>query len=179
MPAPGKRRSRKRRRSYGRAIALSLCVVFAIIGVIPLSLGVLVRTARVRGWAARETASLLARELGISARYGVTVRAWPMMVALDQVVVDASDGQTPFLEVERVIVRPRVFSLLAGQFDVGDIEIVAPRLRVVLEQGKLTNLRYKLPEGGGTSQRPARSPVASVSVTDARVDAAIDGIIVT
>src|SRR5262245_23813306 len=124
----------RRRRDWGRFIAFILCVVFAVIGTIPLLCGFLVRTAPVRAWAARETAALLARELGVVARYNVSVQAWPMLIALDNVHVDASDGGSPFLAVERVAVRPRLFSLLAGELDVGDVEIVGPRIRVVVEK---------------------------------------------
>jgi translocation and assembly module TamB len=76
-----------------------LCAVFALIGAVPLGLGFLVRTAPVRAWAARETSALLARELGIVAHYDVAVQAWPVVIALENVVVDASDGGTPFLSV--------------------------------------------------------------------------------
>ncbi len=94
-----------------------------------------------------------------------------MVVALEKVVVDASDGGGPFLVAERVAVRPRPFSLLAGRFDAGDVEVVGPRVRAVVEGGEIKNLRYRLPEGGGPSGGP---PVASLSITDARVDAAVD-----
>lgn len=43
----------KKRRDIGRAAAVVLCVLFAIVGAVPLLLGVLVRTSLVRGWAAR------------------------------------------------------------------------------------------------------------------------------
>lgn len=70
--------------------------VRAIVGAVPLLLGVLVRTSLVRGWAAEKTSALLARELGVTARYKVEVEAWPMMIALSNVEVDASDGGIPF-----------------------------------------------------------------------------------
>src|SRR3954468_3675817 len=101
--APG----RRPRRDWGRALALGFCVLFALIGAVPIALGLLVRTTPVREWAARETAAVLARELGVSARYDVRVQAWPMVVALENLVVEASDGGTPFLYVERVAARPR------------------------------------------------------------------------
>ena len=37
----------------------------------------------VRAWAARETSALIARELGVAARYEVSVQAWPMVIALE------------------------------------------------------------------------------------------------
>lgn len=153
-----------------------MCSIFAVIGAVPLLLGLLVRTAPIRAWAARETAALLARELSVTARYDVVVQAWPMLVAMENVVVDASDGGPPFLTVERIAVRPRLFSLLGGQLDAGDVEIIGPRARVVVEGGALKNLAYKLPAsapGKGGSDGP---PLSSLAITDARVDATIDGV---
>src|SRR5271165_2119607 len=142
------------RRDWGRAVCFVLCMAFGLVGAVPLGLGLLVRTAFVRGWAARETSALIADELGLAARYDVAVQAWPVMVALENVVVDASDGGGPFLQAERIAVRPRPFSLLGGHLDVGDVEIVGPRIRAVIAGGKLANLSYHLPaapaSGGGS-----------------------------
>src|SRR4051794_775962 len=115
MAAKRRERRWRPRRDWGRLFAVVLCVVFAVIGAVPLALGLLVRTGPVRAWAARETAALIARELGVTARYQVRVQAWPMMIGLEQVEVEASDGGSRFLEVERISVRPRPFSLLGGQ----------------------------------------------------------------
>ncbi|WP_433937719.1 translocation/assembly module TamB domain-containing protein [Sorangium cellulosum] len=153
-----------------------LCVVFAVIGGIPLALGVLVRTETVRAWAAYETAALLERELGITARYDVRVQAWPLMVGLNRLVVDSSDGGAPFLELERVAIRPRLFSLLAGHIDAGDVEIIGPRVRAVVKDGELRNLELpttgKSSDGGGLD----RAPLSSVAITDARLDLTIDNV---
>ena len=173
MAARRRERRWRPRRDWVRLFALVLCAFFAFVGAVPLGLGLLVRTAPVRAWAARETSALIARELGVAARYDVSVSAWPMMVALENVVVDASDGGSPFLEVERVAMRPRPFSLLGGQLDAGDVEIVGPRVRVVVEKGELKNLRWKPLDTGGASSGP---PVASLSITDARIDATVDGV---
>src|SRR6266550_3377563 len=62
---------RKRRRDWGRMLARLLCLVFGIVGAVPFSVGLLVRTPVVRAWAARETAAVLQRELGLLARYRV------------------------------------------------------------------------------------------------------------
>ena len=174
MP-PVRRRQRqwRPRRDWGRAFAVVLCAIFGLIGAVPLGFGFLVRTAPVRAWAARETSALIARELGVSAHYDVAVQAWPMVIALENVVVDASDGGTPFLSVERVAVRPRPFSLLGGRLDAGDVEIVGPRVRAVVEKGRLTNLDYTLPETKGGGGEP---PVASLAITDARIEATVDGV---
>ncbi|KYF56850.1 hypothetical protein BE08_25680, partial [Sorangium cellulosum] len=153
-----------------------LCVVFAVIGAVPLALGVLVRTQAVRAWAAHETAALLDRELGITARYDVRVQVWPLMVALNRLVVDSSDGGAPFLELERVAIRPRLFSLLAGHIDAGDVEIIGPRVRAVVKDGELKNLKLpstkKSSDGGGLD----RAPLSSVAITDARLDLTIDNV---
>jgi translocation and assembly module TamB len=173
--APPSRRTAKwrPRRDWGRFFAVVLCAFFAVIGAIPLALGFLVRTDPVRAWAARKTSTLLAQELGLNARYRVSVQAWPMLIALDDLEIEASDGGTPFLQVERAAIRPRLFSLLAGELDVGDVEILGPRIRAVVENGELTNLHYRLPKSSGATSRP---PLASISITDARVDASVDGI---
>lgn len=164
------------RRDWGRLFVRVLCVVFAVIGAVPLALGVLVRTQAVRAWAAHETAALLDRELGITARYDVRVQVWPLMVALNRLVVDSSDGGAPFLELERVAIRPRLFSLLAGHIDAGDVEIIGPRVRAVVKDGELRNLKLpstkKSSDGGGLD----RAPLSSVAITDARLDLTIDNV---
>lgn len=178
MAAPKKPRAQKRRapRDWGRTIAFVFSVLFAVMGAVPLLTGLLVRTSFVRSFAARETARMLERELGVQARYDVTVQAWPMMLGLDNLVVDASDGGAPFLEVERVAVRPRLFSLLDGQIDAGDIEIIGPRVRPVIEGGEIKNLHLTLPESRGASGAKERAPLRSLTVTDARIDALIEGV---
>ncbi|WP_437815893.1 translocation/assembly module TamB domain-containing protein [Sorangium sp. So ce1078] len=165
------------RRDWGRVAVRVLCVVFAVIGAIPLAVGFLVRTETVRAWAAAETAALLESELGITARYDVRVQAWPLMVGLNRLVVDSSDGGAPFLELERVAIRPRLFSLLAGRIDAGDVEIIGPRVRAVVKDGELRNLN--LPSTGKSSSDKGafdRAPLSSVAITDARVDLTIDSI---
>jgi translocation and assembly module TamB len=179
--APGATgRPRRRKRDLGRALAVVLSAVFALVGLVPLALGFLVRTPWVRAWAARETAALLARELGITARYRVAVEAWPMLVALDDLEVDAEGGGAPFLKVERVAVRPRVFSLLAAELDAGDIEVVGPHLRAVVRGGKLVNLRLPTRKGAEPPPgAPLHRPFASISITDAHVDLTVDDVRVT
>ncbi|WP_437611895.1 translocation/assembly module TamB domain-containing protein [Sorangium sp. So ce834] len=164
------------RRDWGRLAVRVLCVVFAVIGAVPLAVGFLVRTETVRAWAAAETAALLESKLGITARYDVRVQAWPLMVGLNRLVVDSSDGGAPFLELERVAIRPRLFSLLAGRIDAGDVEIIGPRVRAVVKDGELRN--FKLPETGKSSSGGGldRAPLSSVAITDARVDLTIDNV---
>src|SRR6185369_6033442 len=122
--------SRKRRRDWGRMFAQLLCLVFGVIGAVPFGVGLLVRTPPVKVWAARETAAVLARELGVAARYRVEVQALPFSIGLSDVVVEGSDGLGAALTAARIAVRPRLFSLMAGRLDAGHIEIDAPRARV-------------------------------------------------
>lgn len=172
--ATTKKRGRGRGgRDLGRAFAVALFALFALVGAIPLGLGVLVRTSFVRNFAAQKTAALIERELGIVARYRVAVQAWPMAIDLEDVVVDASDGKGSFLEVERIGVRPHLFSLLGGELEVGEIEILGPRIRAVVVEGALKNLSYKLPASSGSSG-PSRPPFTSLAVTDAHVDVIVD-----
>ena len=93
MRPEAQRRRRGRRRDWGKLVALVACVVFAIVGVVPLGVGLLVRTARVRTWAARETSAVLGRELGLSAHYEVHVEAWPLAIGLENVVHIESDDE--------------------------------------------------------------------------------------
>ena len=166
---------RRPRRDWGQLLAQLFCLVFGVIGAIPLGVGALVRTPYVRGWAARETAAVLERELGVSARYRVEVQAWPLSVGLSDVVVEGSDALGAALEVGRILVRPRLFALLGGRVDAGHIEIDAPHVRLVLRDGLVQNLRYRLPE---TGERPAsrRAPFTSLAVTDAVLDVDIEGV---
>jgi translocation and assembly module TamB len=166
---------RRSRRDWGRVFAQLLCLVFGVIGAVPLGVGALVRTSYVRGWAARETAAVLERELGISARYRVEVQVWPLSVGLSDVVVEGSDALGSALEVARILVRPRLFALLGGRVDAGHIEIDAPRVRLVVRDGDVQNLRYRLPETAA-SPPSRRAPFTSLAVTDAVLDVDIEGV---
>jgi hypothetical protein len=55
------------------------------------------------------------------------------------------------------------------------VEVIGPRIRAVVAGGEILNLRYRLPKSSGGGGGP-RSSVSSVSITDARIDATIDGI---
>jgi translocation and assembly module TamB len=167
------RARRPRRRDLGRALALVLSVLFAVIGAVPLAFGALARTERVRVWAAAETARLLRDELGVTASYRLRVEPWPLRLALEDVEVPSNDGGGPFLAAERVDVRPRIFSLLGGRLDAGEIEIVAPRVRAVVRAGVLVNVDYRLPK---TEKKTTKTepPALALGLTDGHVDLTID-----
>ncbi len=157
------------RLEIGRALSRVLCAAFALVGAFPLLLGFLVRAAPVRKWAAHESEGLITRLAGLDAAYGVHVQLLPLRLVLDHVVVNASDGKAPAFSARRISVTPRLFSLLAGRLDAGDVEIDEPHARLVLEDGKLSNVRFRLPVERGPAPAFVRAPFASLSLTDATV----------
>jgi translocation and assembly module TamB len=167
---------RKRRWDVGRLVARLLCAGFALVGVLPLVAGLLISSEPVLSWAAVQTARILHSELGLRATYRVEVTLWPLHVSMHDVLVPASDGGPPALRARRVAVRPRIFSLLAGRLDAGDIEIDELRGRLVIRDGKLRNLDYRLPERGGDAAEMTRPPFSSLTVTDAVVELDVQGL---
>src|SRR5690606_34805999 len=127
------------------------CVVFAVLGALPLGAGFLVRSDAAQQWASRETSKLLERLLGLEASYAVEVNLLPLEIALHDVRVESDDGGPPALQAERVSITPRVFSLIAGRLDIGDIAIERASHRLVIEDGQLVNLQLELPERSGPS----------------------------
>jgi translocation and assembly module TamB len=161
---------------FGRLMARVLCALFALIGAVPLATAAALRSQPVLDWASRETARVLHEQLGVTATYRVEMQLLPLRVAMHDLAVPASDGGTPFLVAETVSVKPRIFSLLAGRLDVGEVEITRPRARVVLKGGKLVNLAYKLPETKKERAPMDRAPFAAMGVTEAQVDLDVDGL---
>jgi translocation and assembly module TamB len=172
-------REPRRERDLGRLVARVLCALFALIGALPLLGGILVRSPPVLAWAADETSRVLQEQLGVTASYRVTMQFFPLQLALLDVEVPSTDGGSPALVAERIAVTPRIFSLLAGRLDVGDIEIDHPRTRVVVRDGKLANLAYRLPETQGPAPELRRPPFTSLGVTDAEIELDIEGVVVS
>lgn len=178
--APARRevapRSERRRPNFGRVFSLVLCCLFAIVGVVPLAAAAAVRTSQVREWAARETSRVLAREIGTRATFDVNVKPWPLSVVVENLNVDGDDGLGPFLEVEKASVRPRIFSLIGGRLDVGDVEVTGVRARVVVRDGKLVNFTPTIESKDDQPSEPlVRAPFRTISLTDAAIDADVDG----
>jgi translocation and assembly module TamB len=169
-----KRRRWRRRRDWGGLVARLLCAVFALVGVVPLAVGGLLRVDKVQHWAAEQTSRLLHDELGLSARYELELSPWPLRIEMADVVVDASDGGTPFLAARRVTARPRIFSLLAGKADLGDLEIEDATIRAVVRDGAIANLDYRLPESPPSDGGSVDLPLSAISVTNADVDVRVD-----
>ena len=156
-------------------LSRALCVLFALIGLVPPLAAALTRWGPVRDWAASETTRLLDAELGIVADYRVRLSLWPLGLELRDVTLYSNDGGAPALVAPRLTIRPRLFALLSGRVDAGQISIEEPSVRVVVKNGALVNLALTLPERSPGSG-PARLPNVSVAITDARFSGDIEGV---
>ncbi|HEY0466960.1 MAG TPA: hypothetical protein VGC79_22310, partial [Polyangiaceae bacterium] len=166
-----------RNRDFGRILARVLCTLFALFGALPLGLGFFLSSAPVEHWAARETTRLLKEQLGVVASFRVELKLLPLRVTVSQLVVPASDGGTPALSVLRVAVTPRIFSLLSGRLDAGDVEVDQPKARLVIKDGQLKNLSYRLPEPSKKARTPSKqAPFSSLSMGDGHFVLDIDGV---
>ena len=165
---------RKKRRDWGRVIARVLCVLFAVCGLLPIAVGLVVRTKWARSIATHETKKILAAN-NVDATYDLELRLWPLSVGLENLVVNATDGGTPFLTARRVSARPKIFGLLAGKLVIDQIEIEKPVARVVLEKGQFKNLGVKIPESSNEKKPPMKPPFSVVSASEAALDVTIDG----
>jgi translocation and assembly module TamB len=170
---PPQPRTNTTRRDWGRLLAKILCLVFAFIGVLPIASGVVVRSPWARAWATRETARLVL-DLGIVASYKLDVHFWPLALELDDVRVESTDRGVPMLTTQHVSIRPRSFALLSGKLAIDQIEVEAPKARLVLRDGKLTNLNLTLPESKDPNS-PIHAPFDVFAITDGDVDLDIDG----
>ncbi|MCC6522166.1 MAG: translocation/assembly module TamB domain-containing protein [Polyangiaceae bacterium] len=162
------------RRHWGRLVARILCGLFALVGVVPLGAGLLVRLAGVQRWVAGETEKIIQKQTGVDADFSLDIQPWPLEVVLENVAVHASDGGPDFLRARRIVARPRLFSLLSGKLDFGEVEIDAPEVYVALRGGELANLKLELPPSEPSAE-PSEPPLSAVAVTDGRVELDLDG----
>ena len=169
---------RVRRRDWGRIVCRILCVLFAFCGLVPLGVGILVRTTWAQGLATEKTQAL-ARTFGVQASYGIELRLWPLSVSVRDIRVEASDGGSPVLTARRATAKPKIFGLIAGKVVIDQIEIDRPAVRVVLKDGKLQNLNLDLPESPKKDDGPMKPPLSVVSTSEAEIDITIDGVHVT
>jgi translocation and assembly module TamB len=168
-------RGRPPRFDPARLAARVLCAVFGLVGLLPLGAGVILELSSIQRWASQETARILREQLGVVAHYEVSVHLVPLRLRIDHLVVPASDGGGPALSVDHVSVSPRIFSLLAGRLDVGDIEVASPHARLIIEHGELKNVRYRLPKANPKAKKVEQSPFGSLAVSDGRFTLDIDG----
>jgi len=166
-----------RNRDFGRLFARVVCALFALLGALPLLTGFFLSSATVENWAVRETTRILKEQLGLTASFRVELKLLPLRVTVSRLVVPASDGGTAALEIARVAVTPRIFSLLAGRLDAGDVEVDQPKARLVIRNGRLENLSYRLPEASKKARAPSKqAPFSSLSLGDGRFLLDIDGV---
>jgi len=168
----------ERRWEPGRWVARALCAVFAVVGALPLLAAAALSSGPLTRWAERETARVLRQELGLSATYRVELRLLPLRLAIVNLRVPASDGGSPALIAESVTVAPRVFALFGGRLDLGEIEIRHPLARLVVKDGKLANVAYRLPERkpGAPAGRAQRAPFTALSITEGHFKLNLDGV---
>ena len=164
---------RTRRRDWGRILARILCVMLALAGLVPVGVGLLVRTTWAREIATEETQRIVA-SYGVEADYDLELRLWPLSLTMRDLRIESSDGGAPFVTARKVSARPKIFGLLSGKLVIDQIEIDQPKARVVLEDGKLRNLAPKLPETPETKGR-SKPPFSVVSTSEAEVYLTIDG----
>jgi translocation and assembly module TamB len=92
---------RTKRRDWGRVFARILCVLFAFAGLVPVGIGLLVRTSWARGIATRETQKIVS-QYGVDAKYDLELRLWPLSLTMRGLHVASSDGGDPFITAKRV-----------------------------------------------------------------------------
>lgn len=172
---PPRRRSGDRASPWGRRVAFLVALVFAIIGLVPLAAALLVRTPFVQRWASERATEAIEAELGTTATFRAEATLWPLSVKLRDLEVESDDGGEPFLMVDEATVSPRLFSLIAGRLDAGEVEVVGVRARVVVKDGELVNFKPTLPESDDTPSEP-KAPFRSLSVTDAAIDLTVDDV---
>jgi uncharacterized protein involved in outer membrane biogenesis len=165
---------RRPRRDWGRLLARILCALFTVVGLFPVAATLAVRSAWARKWATEQTRKIL-QDQDITATYSLEVRLWPLGVELGGLSVASTDGGGPALETKRVSLRPRFFPLLSGKLAIDQIEVDAPRVRLVVRDGKPVNLKLPESEKKETESGPVHAPSGIFSISDATIDLDVDG----
>jgi translocation and assembly module TamB len=166
---------RKKRRDFGRHFARLVCVLFAIVGFIPVGGALVLRSTWARQIASRETTRIV-RDQGFEASYEVGIRLWPLSVVLTHVRVESKDGGAPVLEADRIVAKPKIFALLAGKLVIDQVEAERPRVRVVYADRKIVNLGIEIPESKDDKDEPWKVPFDVVSLSDASFDVDVEGV---
>jgi translocation and assembly module TamB len=168
-----------RKLTFGVKVARVLCMVLAVFGALPLGAGFFVESRVAQAWASLETQRLLKELLNVEANYEVRLSLLPLRLSLRDLRVQATDGRSPVLVVRHAEITPRIFSLLAGRIDVGDVELDGVEPHLVIRDGKVTNLNLNLPgSSGGASRSLTQTPFKSLSATDVRVWMDFDGVVI-
>jgi len=175
-PAPpsGPRPATKRPFALGRFVARMFSVFLAFVGLLPLVIGVAIRTPWVKRTIAAKILALAAAQ-GVVADFGVEPELIPLGVTLTDVRVASNDGGADAVRAERIRVRPRFFALLAGKVVLADVELVAPRVRAVISGRRIVNLGIEIPESKkSTDDGPIHVPLETLSISDGTFEVAVD-----
>lgn len=158
-----------------RVLARVLGAVLALLGLVPLLLTVAVRIPAVNHLLVAKTTALI-KDLGIQAHYAVSVHLWPISVELHHIEIESTDGGAPALTADRLVVKPRFFSLLAGKPTIDEIGLESPNIRVVLTGKHISNLGIDLPESNDddTPSKPFDAPFSVITASDAHVEFTLD-----
>lgn len=168
-----RRPSRPRRRDLGRIFARVLCFLLATLALLPVALAMGLRSTAVRKWAAAKVEEV-ARAQKVVGTFSIEVSLVPLAFVLRDVRIESSDGGPPALLAQRLVVRPKLFGLLAGKVAIDQVSIERPTVRVVLEKGELKNLAIKLPESDKTASGPFHAPFKAIAITEGAFDVRID-----
>lgn len=180
MPPPQRprRRTAPKPTSLGQRIARIACFLFAILGALPLGAGFFIQSNFAHTWASVETSRLLREWLNVHATYTVELSLVPLRLALTDLEVESNDGGQPAVAANRIAITPRIFSLLAGRLNVGDIEVEGLHPRIVVRDGKVANLNLDLGESDSEGATLERAPFKSLSASDVRLTLDVDGVTV-
>ena len=154
-----------------------LCLLLGLVGALPLFAAMLLKNARVQRWTNATTERLIRAELGLEAKYRATLSLWPLEFRVADLSVAATDGGSPALRVEGLRLRPRLFSLLSGQINLGEVQVIKPQVRVVIRDGKLANAPLRLSQRPPSKKRRPQTepPFTSLTVSNANLDIDLDG----
>ncbi len=159
-----------------RWLARALLGLLALVGALPLLAVLALRAPVVQARLEREAKAVLLRELGLTCSFRAEVRLLPPEVVLRDVVVPATDGPAPALTTPLARARPRLFSLLSGRLDAGEITLEAPRVRLVADASGVTNVAYRLPPAKAPRPVSIEPPLRRLSVQGASVDLSLPGL---
>lgn len=153
-----------------------LCALLAVLGALPLLLDGVVRIPWVRRAIAERTSALLESALGVDATFRAELYALPLELVLYDLRLAATDGPEPAVYVPRVRVAPSFVSLLAGSLDVGNVELERPKVRLVLGEDGVKNVRFRAPKSEPSEKKPPpkRLPFRSLALRGADLDLRVE-----
>lgn len=139
-----------------------------VVGSLPLVAAGLTRSESLRQWAVEEATSIFKTQLGLEAQFELQLSVWPLGIELNELALLSTDGGSPALQAPRLVIRPRLFSLLAGKLSAGHISLESPRVRLVVRDSQLANLANL--DLRSDSNSPVLVPAfSSLAITDAFV----------